>query len=512
MESFIKKHVEKIEPLEQKRNLAWWNLATTGKEVFEEELKELEKEIKLIYSNQEDFLFLKEKEGSLKDPLLERQRKLLYLRYAENQIPKELIDQIVALETEIESIYVNFRPTVEGKSLSNNELKSILVNSLNTEERKKVWEASKEIGQKVEDKVLKLIKLRNRSAKALGYDNYYSMRLHLQEIDEKWLFEWLDHLDEKMRGPFSSYKAGLDEKLSQRYGISVSELRPWHYFDPFFQEAPDTASNLDSYYKDKDVAGISETYYRAIDLPVEDILKRSDLYERENKNQHAFCNCIDRKQDIRILCNLKDNEYWMCTELHELGHAVYDKYIDPGLPYLLRTFAHTNMTEAIAMLFGRLSKNQDWISTFVDSGISSNTVSRINENLLVFSRWAMVMIYFEKALYEENEKSLNKTWWTLVEKFQNITINKDRDSPDWAAKLHLACAPVYYQNYLIGEAIASQIQHYVLKNGASLMNATLGNQLKKLFVLGAKKNWQETLKEFTKEDLTASYLLSDISI
>ena len=32
-----------------------------------------------------------------------------------------------------------------------------------------------------------------------------------------------------------------------------------------------------------------------------------------------------------------------------------------------------------------------------------------------------------------------------------------RPAPDWAAKIHLTVAPVYYQNYLYGELFASQL-------------------------------------------------------
>ena len=32
-----------------------------------------------------------------------------------------------------------------------------------------------------------------------------------------------------------------------------------------------------------------------------------------------------------------------------------------------------------------------------------------------------------------------------------------RHAPDWAPKIHLAAAPVYYQNYLYGELFASQL-------------------------------------------------------
>ena len=47
---------------------------------------------------------------------------------------------------------------------------------------------------------------------------------------------------------------------------------------------------------------------------------------------------------------------------HEFGHAVYDKYVNPQLPCLLRTFAHPSSTEAIALMTGGLVDEPAWLS------------------------------------------------------------------------------------------------------------------------------------------------------
>ena len=60
----------------------------------------------------------------------------------------------------------------------------------------------------------------------------------------------------------------------------------------------------------------------AVGLPIDDIIARSDLYEREGKDQHAFCISIDRASDVRTLCNIKPTAEWMDTMLHEQGHGI----------------------------------------------------------------------------------------------------------------------------------------------------------------------------------------------
>ena len=42
---------------------------------------------------------------------------------------------------------------------------------------------------------------------------------------------------------------------------------------------------------------------------------------------------------------------------------------------------------------------------------------------------------------------------------------RQRHAPDWAAKIHLAVVPVYYQNYLYGELFASQLEAHAASRG-----------------------------------------------
>ena len=403
----------------------------------------------------------------------------------------------------MESIYTNFRPKVDGKELSNNDLKEILFTSDDGKEREKVWTASKEVGALVEKLVLELVTLRNQAAKQVGFPDYYTMGLELQELNQEALFTLLSELKRKTDPLWERYMRQLAKERKERFHTDT--LYPWHLDDLFFQEAPKSRIDYDALYDGKDIVEISKRFYSHIGMPVEDIVDRSDLFEREHKCQHAFCFNMDRQQDVRILCNIRPDEYWMCTQLHELGHAVYDKYIDQTLPYLLRTTAHTSTTEAIAMIFGRLSKDPKFIDRYIVKGGTKD--SNIHENLLIFSRWMLVMTHFERDLYQSPTMKRNAQWWNYVKEFQWITPPINRDKPDWAAKLHLACAPVYYQNYLLGEMTASQLKASI----GDLLAPDAGRYLReKLFALGASYPWDETIEQVTGEPLNSDYFVRDL--
>jgi peptidyl-dipeptidase A len=67
------------------------------------------------------------------------------------------------------------------------------------------------------------------------------------------------------------------------------------------------------------------------------------------------------------------------------------------------------------------------------------------------------MVRFEQAIYADPGRDLAVTWWDLVESLQGLRRPEDRTTPDWASKIHLAVAPVYYQSYLLGELLAFQV-------------------------------------------------------
>jgi len=525
---FIERTVKKIEPVLKEDAKAYWNATTTGKKEFYTLYEEKEIEFKKIMSDPLDYAEIRDLKDNYKkslsrypeyDPKVDRQLRLLYLDYLENQIDPKLSKALVRMGSALEEKFNTHRAKIDGKEAPDNKIREIMRRSVDLTERQKVWEASKQIGDIVNKDLIALVKKRNEAARALGFKNFYVMRLELQEQDEKELFSLLDDMASLTKAPYKDVKSEIDASLAKRYNIKVSELRPWHYEDPFFQEAPQVYNlNLDKYFKDKDIIKLVNAYYGSIGMPVEDILKRSDLYEKKGKEQHAYCINIDRNKDIRILANVKPDEYWAGTMLHELGHAVYEKYFDNALPYLLREPSHTFTTEGIAELFGRQTTNAAWLTAAVDpkkkaefEKMASNLKRSLRAKMLIFSRWVMVMANFERALYANPDQDLNDLWWDLVEKYQLIKRPEGRFAPDWAAKIHLSSSPVYYHNYLLGELLGSQLTHYINKNiikgdEAFVNNKKLGEYLKaKVFAPGDRLRWDEFVKEATGEPLTPKY-------
>ena len=186
---------------------------------------------------------------------------------------------------------------------------------------------------------------------------------HLNEQSQEQVLKLFDDLDALTREPFRS--------SSSRSTPSSPTRAAWCWRT----SAPGTITTRSSRSRRPsspptstrstprlDILKLCRDFYAGIGLPIDDVIARSDLYEKPGKSPHAFCTDIDREGDVRVLANIVPNEYWMGTMLHELGHSVYSsKNIPRDVPYVLRSEAHILTTEGVAMLFERFSKDADWL-------------------------------------------------------------------------------------------------------------------------------------------------------
>jgi peptidyl-dipeptidase A len=528
---FIAAHMDKVRPLEVAANRAWWDANVSGKDEDFKRKEEAQNRVDEALADREAFAELKaikevKDKGGIDDKVLARSVEVLYLQYLEKQVDPSLLKQITAKANAVEQKFNVFRANVDGREMTDSEVRKVLKNSTDSALRQRVWEASKRVGAEVETDLKDLVALRNMAARQLGFPNYHAMMLSLNEQDGEELIKLFDELDALTREPFRQAKAEIDERLAKRLGVRPDELMPWHYHDPFFQESPAVFdADLDAPYRKADILELCRKFYAGVGLPIDQVLANSDLYEKPGKSPHAFCIDIDREGDVRVLANIVPNEYWMGTMLHELGHAVYSsKNIPQTVPWVLRSESHILTTEGVAMQFERFSKSRAWLEKMgvsIDNPEAFETAAKkVQRNqLLIFSRWCQVMLRFEKAMYENPDQDLNKLWWDLVERYQGLKRPAGRSAPDYGSKIHICSAPVYYHNYMMGQLFASQVHHAIareLYNDADpatvlyIGDTRVGDFMKKkVFEPGRTMTWRELTKHTTGEELNASAFAKD---
>jgi peptidyl-dipeptidase A len=224
---------------------------------------------------------------------------------------------------------------------------------------------------------------------------------------------------------------------------------------------------------------------------------------------------------VRVLANVRPDSCSMETMLHALGHAVYDKYVNPQLPYLLRTVAHTSTTEAVALMMGSLADDPGWLSSV--AGVPEGELEKDRGRLLwgsradrlVFVRWALVMYRFEKALYEDpDQRGPERPLVGPRGGLQVVERPSGRDEPDWAAKIHLSVAPVYYHNYVLGHLFAAQLRSYLetrVTGGPFFADEMAGRYLQEaVFGPGARNAWGEAIFGATGERLNPEHFVNSL--
>jgi peptidyl-dipeptidase A len=508
----------RFEDLETEFHRAYWESQIEATPDNEARRSELELELRRVKGDPEAYEAVLAALQDAHDPLVHRQLEVLRSSLTGNQMDENRRVEIVRVSSAIESEFASYRPEVDGRRMSDNDIEDVLKTSNDQDLRIETWRASKEIGERVSSRLKDLVRLRNEAALALGFADFYRMGLELQELPEPWLVDRLAELEELTEAPYKGWKEGVDSQIRSRFG--VDRVMPWHYADPFFQlPPPEGRVDLDPLLEPLSAEDLARRTFAGWGVDLTRVLESSDLYPREQKCQHAFCLDVDRSgKDVRILANVTPGEMWVEILLHESGHAAYDVSIDPNLPYLLRRATHIFVTEAIAILSGRLLRDPQWLTNV--AGLGDDKIREIEGKLrqtaaadsLQFCRWGLVMANFERDLYSDPEGDLDERWWELVSRFQLIEPPDDPPRGAWAAKIHLSSSPVYYHNYLLGEVLASQLRRAVERGGSGFVgDASAGKALAdRVYKQGAQLRWDALIEEATGEPLSARYFAADV--
>lgn len=511
--AFLDGFIPQYQKKSRQVNQSTWLLETTGSTDAASLNAELNIELRLLFKDKAILKKLQawDADRSLADPLLKRQLNVLIRAFKANLIPEDLIERIAREEANLSLLYSNFRPVLNKQELSENQIREIMKSENDVQKRKEAWEASKQIGKVLAPGILKLVNLRNEAARSLGYTNYFSMQLDLQEVDENWLFETLDKISKDSEAAYLAALEKINKQMATRFQVPAAKLGPWAWADPFCQEDPLDSKELDTLAHDLDIIEAANQYYKKMGFDVETILKNSDNFERTGKNQHAFCIHIDREGDIRTLNNVKPTLRWLDTVLHELGHAVYEAGYEKGLPWLLRTPPHMITTEAMALIAGRQAHRPLSLDQLIGKSkqeLKTKAEDALKRKQLIFSRWVLVMTYFERELYRNPQQDLNSLWWRLVEQHQKIKCSGSQSKHDWAAKYHVGLAPVYYYSYLLGELLASTLEEAL----SPFTTKKTGKELtEKLFAPGNSYQWNELVKHATGKPLSSKAWLKQFA-
>lgn len=542
----IQEYLSKYEPLDLELRKAWYEYDTTGDKKASEREAAAELAIKKLNSDKGRFAKLKnlfKNRNQISDDIVRREIEVLYLTHLPNQVSEEMLRKTTELDKRLRETFNDYRPEVDGKKLGPDEVERIMTDSTDGALLEKVWKAEHKKGPLLEKDYRETVKLRNQIARDLGYENTLALAAEVGELDLKAVDKFYEDVRRITDKPFRELKENfIDPRLATRYGISVKDLKPWHYQNMFFQEAPNAIFgkvDLDDFYKNFDsnkAVNLAIDFYASFGVDINPIIKNSSLFPKPGKNPHAvawFLNPNKPNSSVLIM-NLpkppappKASD--VSTLIHELSHDInYEAILrNKALPYLLRE--PTMLTEAVAMLFEKQTQTMDW---FRRLGVPEEKAREAVETVqlidyvdqLVFLRWSAAIYCFEKGIYTNPDRDIGGLWWECRGRDQLLQRPEGWTSPDALVKYHITNAsPLYYTSYAIGRVANVQFADIIAKRihqdvrGASYFGMKdLGAWLMNDFLAqGERYRWDDFIKLSTGRPLSldawkAFYIDSDL--
>ncbi|PYL34934.1 MAG: hypothetical protein DMF38_06695 [Verrucomicrobia bacterium] len=346
----------------------------------------------------------------------------------------DLVAKRVAAETKQASILNGFEFKLNGQPISVNQIDDKLEKSVDLNERKAVWEASKQSGPALKPNLITLRDLRNGVAKEMKYPDYFSLEV-------------------------AAYGMTTEEMLKMLEDW-MTTLRPLYL---------QLHTSAEQFYTGLGFSPLQQSFW-----------ERSDLYplppdSKRKKNTHASCWHVDLQNDIRSLQSIEPNARWFFTAHHELGHGYYFKaYSRPEVPYLLRLGAAPGFHEGVGELIALASSQVPYLQSrgVLPHEFNADKTAFLLDDALARS---VPFIYFscgtmphwEADIYARNlpPDQWNARWWKYVSDFQGIEPPSARGEEfcDAATKTHINDNPAYYYNYAFATVFQFQLHDYIAR-------------------------------------------------
>ena len=394
---------------------------------------------------------------------------------------------------------------IDGKETSKAEINKILQNEPDVDLRKKAYDAKVKGGDIIANDLIDFVKMRNEFAKTKGYNNFFEYQLkESYDVDADYLQNLLDEVYDNAKDVNKKLQLENKKELADEYGIGVDDLRAYHYG---LLLDNDPAKEINKSLKDKEqIVDISKKAYSGMGYYVDNMPITLDLFPRKNKNTHGFCFDIEAGRDARILANLTNTTNSIDTLCHELGHCVYHIGISRNLPFLDQT-SYPAMTEAVAMMMGDLQQRENILKDTVSEETLDKFKKDLKKSEAKFINRSMLIIDFEKSMYENPDQDLGKLWHDLKVKYTGAN-EKEEINNEWATIPHYLSHPAYYQNYFRANLIKAQMyKHLHNELGNITENKNTADYLNKnLFRFGTCMEENELIERFTGEPLSSKAL------
>jgi peptidyl-dipeptidase A len=433
--------------------------------------------------------------GKVEDPLLAR--RLVVWDQAFRGARVSAHAGVRALVNEISDTIVSCKYDVLGQELDLGGVRLLLRTETNRDRRRAGWLSFAPLSKRLDGRTRELFKLRNELARTEGFETYAHMMLNAQGLSLTQVRSILEELS-LASGP--AYRNLLEEGAARN---NIGRVQPW-----------DIKFLLDG------VGGLPARYFAR-----ESIIPRLEEYARDHGLDlktlgisvhmldipyNGLCMTVSPK-DIRILGNWAAGHNYYKTAFHELGHALHSAFSNPG-SYILRREPSV-FSEAMAELNGYTVQDPGWLTHM---GLSPSEVASAGTAAMgpwfAYVRQRTAHALFEYEAYANPDAELDLINAGIEARVLGCSMD---ESPRWAAEPNAwySAYPVYWQNYVLADVVASQIHHDLVRRFGTVWRnpAALEYVRTHYWAPAGAVDWQEKLLRGTGEPLNTRALVADLS-
>jgi hypothetical protein len=377
---------------------------------------------------------------------------------------------------------------------------------------------------------LELVSLRNRFARAVGYDNYFDLKVRKTErLQTRALMHILDDFVARTEAANARTLADL------RHECGPGATEPWNVR---FYSAGDVIRRLDPYMPFALALRRWVESFRRLGIRYRGATLQLDLLERRGKHDNGFCHgpvpsWIDERgqwvpASVNFTAEAKPDQVGsglraINTLFHEGGHAAHFANVVQNSPCFSQEYAPTSMAyaETQSMFCDSLLSDADWLMRYAktDDGqpipaeLILDRIAAAQPMRAFDARQIAVVPHFEAALYQMSDAELTPdAVLRLARETERRVLGLESPRPLLAIP-HLLNqeSAASYQGYLLALMAVAQTRAHLLRTVGFLTdNPAIGPILSAHYwEPGNSVDHDRMLRGLTGEGFSAKYLADE---
>jgi len=368
--------------------------------------------------------------------------------------------------------------------------------------RKAAYGGLRSIGPAVAEQFVKVVKMRNRLAKEIGYEDYYDYKVSQAEgFSKATLFgDFMGPLEERSRPLMQAAR----ERLAASKGGAA--LEAWNQSQAL---AGDVTRQQDPYFPFEGAISAWARSFAALGIQYRGATMNLDLLDREGKYSNGFCHwpqCayvdtngqfVPSQTNFTSLATpgaVGSGFTALTTLMHEGGHAAHFANIVQASPFFSQERAPTSVAyaETQSMFLDSVCDDAAWVARYardpegrpmpwdlVEAGIRAKSPYKVLQ-----LRAMLAVPFFEKALYETPDADLTPESVQRLADEVETRIQGGLGPRPLLSVPHLLSdeASCYYHGYVLAEMAVHQTRaHFLRKYGSIVDNPAVGPDLTKTY-------------------------------